>query len=76
MPDLLIRNVKPETMAHLKSAAEHHGRSVQAEVRELLDRSEEHSRRMAEARQRIAEFRERHPGPEQPDSAELRHIGR
>jgi plasmid stability protein len=38
MPDMLIRNIRPETMAFLRLRAAARGHSVQAEVRELLDR--------------------------------------
>jgi hypothetical protein len=76
MPDLLIRNVKPETMAHLKERAVRNGRSVQAEVREVLDRSEEQARRMAEYREETLVVQERFRGRPQPDSSELRHVGR
>lgn len=76
MPDLLVRNVRSETMAFLKAESARNGRSVQAEVRELLEKSEEWNRRLAEADERAAAFRERMRGRLQPDSAELRHIGR
>lgn len=55
MPDMLIRNTKPETMAFLKNKAAARGHPVQDEVREVLDglydgEREEHRRAMRETR--------------------------
>lgn len=38
MPDLLIRNVKPETMAWLKAEAKRHGRSLSNETKVVIIR--------------------------------------
>ena len=38
MPDLLIRNVKPETMAWLKAEAKRHGRSLSDETKVVIIR--------------------------------------
>ena len=75
MPDLLVRNVRPETVAFLKAEAVRKHTSVQAEVRALLDSREEQHRRMAEFRARTDAFREGLLRVEHSDSAELRHIG-
>jgi plasmid stability protein len=61
---MLIRNVKPETMAFLKNKAAARGHSVQDEVREVLDglydgEREEHRRAMRETRRRAREIRQR-----------------
>ena len=37
MPDILVRNLKPETVAWLKKRAADHRRSLQAEVATLLE---------------------------------------
>ncbi len=39
MPALHIRDVPPETVAALKERAARHGRSMQQELREVLDRA-------------------------------------
>lgn len=36
MPDVLIRDLDPGTLRHLKSAATAHGRSLQAEIHHVL----------------------------------------
>lgn len=41
MGDLLIRNVPKKTLDGLKARARRHGRSVQAEALDLLERSSE-----------------------------------
>ena len=58
MPDMLIRNIKPETMAFLKSKAAARGHSVQDEVREVLDGLYDRERdARRELRRELAEFR-------------------
>ena len=37
MPDLLVRNLAPTTMVRLKHRARHHGRSLQAEAKLVLE---------------------------------------
>jgi plasmid stability protein len=37
MPDILIRNVSTRTKERLKRRAKHHGRSLEAELRETLE---------------------------------------
>jgi plasmid stability protein len=37
MPDLLIRDLDPTTVARLKESAKQHGRSLQAHLKRLLE---------------------------------------
>jgi antitoxin FitA len=37
MPDILIRGLEPETVRRLKACAKRHGRSLQGEVKSLID---------------------------------------
>ncbi len=37
MPDILIRNLNPRTVARLKQSAKKHGRSLQAHLKFLLE---------------------------------------
>jgi antitoxin FitA len=37
MPDLLIRGLEPETIDRLKARAKRHGRSLQSEVKRLIE---------------------------------------
>jgi plasmid stability protein len=39
MPDLLIRNVPPQTLAAVKARAKRHGRSLQAEALDALNQA-------------------------------------
>lgn len=48
MGDLLVRNLPPETLAALKRRAKQHGRSVQAEVVEIIERNVLQERRSIE----------------------------
>jgi plasmid stability protein len=47
MSDLLVRNVKPETLQTLKAEAGRNGRSVQAEASRILDEAAERLHRTA-----------------------------
>ncbi len=38
MPDILIRNISPQTKERLRRRAKRHGRSLEAELRETLER--------------------------------------
>lgn len=37
MPDLLVRGLSPESVARLKQQATHHGRSMQAEAKSIIE---------------------------------------
>ena len=39
MSEILVRNLKPETMERLKARAKRHGRSLQGEVRLVLEQA-------------------------------------
>ena len=39
MPDILVRDVKHETLERLKARAKRHGRSLQSEAKMLLERA-------------------------------------
>ncbi len=59
MPDILVRNVKPEAVDRLKARAKQHGRSLQGEVKALLEQAaglggEEVSRMLDGWKQRFA----------------------
>jgi len=71
LPDLLIRNVEPQTMAELKAASTESGRSVQAEVLRILDAEMRRRRRNRDFWQRAAELRTRTAGTIQSNSADL-----
>ena len=75
MPDLLVRDVKPETVAFLKAEAARKRTSMRSEVRAILDSVEEQHRRMQEFRADADAVREATRGRDHSDSAELRHIG-
>lgn len=69
MPNVLIRDLDEELLEELKKAAEANGRSLQAEIHDILD----HARMMSRARtRRISEkWLRRLAGTKQSDSAEL-----
>jgi plasmid stability protein len=39
MPDVLIRGLEPETVRRLKARAKRHGRSLQGEVKSLIEQA-------------------------------------
>lgn len=39
MPDILIRELKPETVRQLKARAKRHGKSLQSELRLLVEQA-------------------------------------
>lgn len=70
MPDVLIRNIDKETLDRLKEQAERNKRSLQEELKELL---EIHSGRQSErAIEMVREIQEKYKksGTVFPDSAE------
>ena len=68
MPDLLVRNVRPETLAFLKRRAANNGRSLQAEVLDVLEHEEAAER---ELWIRVKDFKDSLRGRPHSDSAEL-----
>ncbi len=71
MPDLLIRNLKPETVDFIKSLAARHGRSVQAEITALLEEARAEEVRRNEFWTLAAELRRATANRPQTDSADL-----
>lgn len=69
MPDLLIRDLAPEMLAQLKAAARAHGRSVQAEVHDILRQSR--IRHLAETRRLSARWLKRLRDGHHSDSVQL-----
>ena len=69
MSQLLVRGLDEETVRRLKQQADENGRSLQAEVKKILERAAQTS--PAEFRRRIAEFHKRFEGRTFSDSAEL-----
>lgn len=69
MAQVLVRDVAPEAVARLKQRAKSHGRSLQAELRSLLEQAA--SRDPVEARDLAARIRRRLAGRRHTDSARL-----
>ena len=69
MPNLLVRNLDDEVLKQLKSAAKAHGRSLQAEIHEVLRNAS--TRRLADTRRLSAQWLKRLAGSTQMDSAVL-----
>jgi plasmid stability protein len=69
MANILVRNLNDEVLKQLKSAAKAHGRSLQAEIHEVLRTASR--RRMAETRRLSAQWLKRLGSSRQTDSAWL-----
>ena len=69
MGQVLVRDLDPEVVARLKARAEQHGRSLQMELKALLEQAA--SRDLAEARGLAARMRRRLSGRKHSDSARL-----
>jgi plasmid stability protein len=69
MVNLLIRNLDEDVLKELKAAAKAHGRSLQAEIHEVLRNAS--SRRLAETRRLSARWLKRLRGSTQSDSVSL-----
>jgi plasmid stability protein len=69
MPNLLIRNLDEDVLKQLKAAAKAHGRSLQAEVHDVLRNAS--ARRLAETRRLSAQWLKRLHGSRHSDSAAL-----
>lgn len=66
MPDVLIRGLDDDVLRQLKAAAKAHGRSLQAEIHEVLGRA--NARTLAETGRLSAQWLKRLRGPAQSDS--------
>jgi plasmid stability protein len=72
MADMLVRELKPETLAFFKDRARRHNRSLQAEVKTLLEDTEQRERaRVEENWTRVRALRDSLRGRIHSDSAEL-----
>ena len=69
MPQVLIRNVSHKTLSRLKSRAKQNSRSLQAELKEILER--EAPMAVEEFRAVAAAWRKRLAGRKHSDSGEL-----
>jgi plasmid stability protein len=69
MPDILIRDLDAPTVKRLKTRAKAHGRSLQAEVRQVLKQSAGDSPQ--EVARMFAKWKQRFAGRKFPDSAAL-----
>jgi plasmid stability protein len=69
MAQIIVRNLDDAIVARLKNRARTNGRSLEAEVRQILEQSARVD--MAQARQMAIDIRERLKGKKFPDVAEL-----
>ena len=69
MANLLLRNVDDEVLTQLKAAAKAHGRSLQAEIHDVLRNAS--TRRLAETRRISARWLRRLHGRPHSDSVSL-----
>ena len=70
MPSLLVRDVEPKVLAQLKARAQGHGRSLQAEVKAILEQEAALSDRAAWL-DWVSEFSSRAGRKLGPDSTDL-----
>lgn len=69
MAQVLVRDLDPETVEHLKNRAKLHGRSLQGELKVILESAAVFS--MNEARQTSERWRQRLAGRMTSDSGDL-----
>ena len=69
MTNILIRDLDDEVLARLKATAKAHGRSLQAEIHEVLESAS--IRNLAETRRLSAQWLKRLGGSSQSDSTKL-----
>ena len=69
MANVLVRNLDDDVLKALKAAAKAHGRSLQAEIHEVLRNAS--AKRLAETRRLSARWLKRLRGSSQTDSATL-----
>lgn len=75
MAQLLIRNLDPKVVERLKDQARQNGRTLEAEGRDILERSANQTT-IEEFRRRSREFRKQFGGRKLPDSVDLIREGR
>jgi hypothetical protein len=71
MGQILVRKLEGEVIDDLKSKAKSHGRSLEAEVRQILREATERPVDSAKRREIIENFRKRFEGRRFSDSTEL-----
>ena len=76
MSQILVRNVEPKTVERLKANAAASGRSLEAEIRRILDREARWAEQSTGFWAATDAFRAELAGTEQTDSALMRHDGR
>ena len=77
MAQILVRNLDEEVMEILKRRAAHDGRSLQSEVKFILEQAAREPKvDMATARRICEDFRRRFKGRKFPDTVELIHEDR
>jgi antitoxin FitA len=69
MAQVLIRDLRPQVVARLKARAKRHGRSLQAELKEILDRAS--NQKALEARAITDRIRRQLAGRTHTDSVAL-----
>ncbi len=69
MPDVLVRGLDDDVLQQLKTAAKANGRSLQAEIHDVLRRA--NARNLAETRRLSSKWLKRLGGNEHSDSAAL-----
>lgn len=69
MPDVLIRDLDDDVLEQLKAAARANGRSLQAEIHDVLRRAK--TRNLAETRRLSAKWLKRLSRPNHSDGAAL-----
>jgi antitoxin FitA len=69
MAQILVRDLSPDIVARLKNRAERNGRSLQGEVKAILESAAKLS--MSEAREVAAQIRQSFQGRMTSDSADL-----
>lgn len=69
MAQILVRNLSEKSVERLKARAAEHGRSLQAEAKEILEEASEQLT-IAEFRREAAEWRRKN-GPQTSDSVDL-----
>ncbi|MGB9253504.1 MAG: hypothetical protein WCC25_01590 [Candidatus Korobacteraceae bacterium] len=69
MPDVLVRDLDPEVLSRLRLAAKTHGRSLQGEIHDVLQRAS--VRTVAETRRLSRRWLRQLEGTPQSDSTKL-----
>lgn len=76
MAQILVRDLKDEVVAAVKAQAKERHRSLEGEVRAMLEEVYERRRRHAQFMAELEQFHAKLAGRPQTDSVELLHEGR